>query len=200
MSLEAFQGVLARLVSEPGYRERVRRRGSRLLGGGLTPLERRRLQRAAGDPGLEVTGVLVSSFRLGKILALLPLTRTLLGDAALVREVRAFWAAQPPRSFYAAEECLAFCDFLLKRPWRRAYMDDVVGLERAVLSLRSVRPPGEPVRPQPVQFRYDPERLLGALLAGQRPRRVPRRPCVVMAHLAADGSVDWTAPRGAVGM
>jgi hypothetical protein len=195
VSLALFQATLARLVCEPGFRERVRGQGqAAALEPGLTLREQRRLREAAADPGIEVTAMLIDSFRLGKILALLPLTRTLLGDAGLAREVRAFWATQPPRSFYALDECVAFCDFLVRRPWRRAYTDDVVGLERAMLALRRVRPEGAPPPPpQEVRFRYDPEPLLKALLAGRRPRRVPPRPRVVVAHLGEDGSIDWAA-------
>ena len=63
-----------------------------------------------------------------------------------------------------------------------------------MLALRRVRPEGAPPPPpQEVRFRYDPEPLLKALLAGRRPRRVPPRPRVIMAQLGEDGSIDWTA-------
>ena len=192
MSLIAFQSALTRMVSEPGFRDHVRRDGT-ALGSDLTLREQRRLRQAAADRGVKVTSVLVNSFRLGKILFLMPLTRTLLGDARLVREVKAFWATQPPRSFHALEECLAFCDFLLAQPRRAAYTDDVVRLERTVLSFRRVQPEGAPPPPpQEVRFRHDPEQLFGALLAGRKPRRVRQRPCLLLASMAADGTLDWT--------
>jgi hypothetical protein len=192
MSMSAFQSALTRMVSEPGFRDRVRRDGT-ALDGDLTLREQRRLRQAAGDPGVRVTSVLVSSFRLGKVLFLMPLTRTLLGDSRLALELKAFWATQPPRSFYAVDECLAFCDFLLAQPRRQAYTDDVVRLERTVLSFRRVRPEGAPPPPpQEVRFRHDPEQLFGALLAGRRPRRVRQRPCLLLASMAPDGTLDWT--------
>src|SRR4029450_157614 len=100
MSLRTFQSVLARLATEPAFRDRVRSGEEVQLAAGLTPLEEARLRAAAGDPGLHVTATLVGSFRLAKILQLLPLTRQMLGDARLVQEARAFWRESPPRTFY----------------------------------------------------------------------------------------------------
>ena len=76
---------------------------------------------------------LFASFRLGKILQSLPLTRMLLGDRPLVREAQRFWRQRPPTRFYVAEEVLAFCDHLQQRvrPWPG--LGDVVAIERALL-------------------------------------------------------------------
>lgn len=83
---------------------------------------------------------LFTSFRLGKILQSLPLTRVLLGDRPIVREVQRFWRQRPPRSFYAAEEVLAFCDHLHWRLGPLPGLGDVVALERSLIELQ--RPPG----------------------------------------------------------
>jgi hypothetical protein len=195
MSLQAFQAALARLVTDADFRQRLRSQGSEVLGSDLSPRERARLARLADDHGLDVTASLVTSFRLGKILALLPLTRVLLGDERLVRELRLFWAEHPPTSFYAVEESLAFCDHLQRRRrsnhLRAAYLDDVLAYERAVLELRKPRPIGERPPPQFVRFRHDPARLLNSLGEGRRPRAVPKLACAFTGVLDEDGTIDW---------
>ena len=195
MSLQAFQSALARLVTDTDFRQRVRSQGGEILGSDLSPRERTRLTRLTDDHGLDVTASWVTSFRLGKILALLPLTRVLLGDDRLVRELRLFWADQAPTSFYAVDESLAFCDHLRRRRrsnrLRAAYLDDVVAYERAVLELRRPRPPGERPPPQLVHFRHDPARLLTCLGEGRRPRGVPKLACAFTGVLADDGTIDW---------
>jgi hypothetical protein len=195
MSLQAFQTALARLVTDTDLRQRVRSEGSAMLDSDLSPRERTRLARLTGDHGLDVTASLVTSFRLGKILALLPLTRVLLGDDRLVRELRLFWADHAPTSFYAVDESLAFCDHLQRRRrsnrLRVAYLDDVMAYERAVLELRKPRPIGERPPPQRVRFRHDPARLLTCLGEGRRPRTIPKLSCAFTGILADDGTIDW---------
>jgi hypothetical protein len=199
MSLQAFQTALARLVTDADFRERARSQGSAILGSDLSPRERARLARLTDDHGLDVTASLVTSFRLGKILALLPLTRVLLGDDMLVRELRLFWADHAPTSFYAVDESLAFCDHLQQR--RRsnrlpvAYLEEVVAYERAVLELRKPRPIGEGSPPQLVRFRHDPARLLTCLGRGTRPRAIPKRNCAFTGIVAEDGTIDWIVGR-----
>jgi len=192
MSLAAFQSALARMVTDINFREDVRTGGALLSTFELDERETRRLRSASADAGLALTGTLVRSFRLGKVLTLLPMTRTLIGDARLGQEVRCFWAAQPPRSFYALEEALAFADYLLKRPWDNPFAPEVIGFERALLELRRVRPAGEKVDPQQITFRHDPRTVLGPLKAGRRPaKRVRTRPFVVKASLDEHGEVVW---------
>ena len=194
MSARAFQAALAQLALEPDFREAVRRDGEAALGPDLTALERRRLCGAAGDSGMELTAFLIRSFRLGKILTLLPLTRTLLGSERLADEAKLFWRDHPPTSFYFLEEALAFCDHLLARA--RAghgikYLEEVVGYERTMLELRRVRADGEPPEPQLVHFDHDPVRLLSTLGAGRRPRGVPELHCTLRASLAGERDVQW---------
>src|SRR5262245_40131364 len=191
MSLQAFQTVLARLVTEPSFRDRVRTGEEADLGPGLTARETQRLRVAAGDPGLRVTATLVGSFRLGKILQLLPLTRQMLGDARLVQEARAFWREAPPRTFYSLDEVLQFCDYLLGTAGRGAFVKEVVAFERAQLELRRVRPEGEAVPPQEVFFRHDPRDLLGPLSEGRAPRQARRWFGRLRATMGAGGEVEW---------
>jgi len=192
VSLRGYQAELARLVAEPGFRERVRARGGTALGGGLTRRERARLLEIAGQPGLAVTATLIESFRLGKVLQSLPLTRTLLGERQLAREVRAFWRSHPPVSFYAADEVGAFCKHLLRPDAApRDSLADVVGLERALLELRRLRPDGRPAAPQRIPFRCDPSWLLPPLLAGRRPTGRRSMPCLVLAEREAGGGIKW---------
>jgi hypothetical protein len=197
VSQEAFQTALARLVTETDFREHARAHGESAFSSDLTELERRRLARAAGDHGLDVTAALIASYRLGKILGLLPLTRVLLGEDRLGRELRLFWEEHPPTSFYAPDEALAFGAHLQRRLdsglLRAAYLEEVVAYECAVLELRRPRTAGERPAPQRVRFRHDPVRLLTSLGAGRRPRRVPELSCVFTGTLADDGTMEWSA-------
>jgi hypothetical protein len=196
VSQRAFQTALARLVTEADFRERARSEGETTFDSDLTALERRRLARLSRDHGLKVTAALVTSYRLGKILTLLPLTRVLLGDDRLVRELTLFWSDHPPTSFYAVDESIAFCEHLQQR--RRSkrvrvnYLEDVVAYEHAVLQLQRPRPTGERAPPQRVRFHHDPAQLLTCLGAGRRPRAVAELRCVATGSVADDGTIDWS--------
>lgn len=192
MSLGTFQSVLARLVTEPAFRDRVRTGEEADLGADLTPIERQRLRDAARDAGLHVTATLVGSFRLGKLLQLLPLTRQMLGDARFVQEARAFWRESPPRTFYSLEEALEFCDYLLGRAGRGPFVKEVVAFERVQLELRRVRPSGEETPAQEVFFRHDPRDVLGPLSEGRPPRQARRWFGRLRAEMRDDGEVEWT--------
>ena len=191
MSLQAFQSTLARLVTQPSFRDRVRTGEEADLGPELTAREQQRLRAAAGDPGLRLTATLVGSFRLGKILQLLPLTRQMLGDARLVQEARAFWRESPPRTYYSLEEALEFCDYLLGTAGRGPFVKEVVAFERVQLELRRIRPAGEAAPPQEVFFRHDPRDVLGPLSEGRAPRQARRWFGRLKATLGADGQVEW---------
>jgi hypothetical protein len=192
VSLGTFQSLLARLVTEPAFRDRVRTGEEADLGPDLTALERQRLRAAARDAGLHVTATLVGSFRLGKLLQLLPLTRQMLGDARFVQEARAFWRECPPRTFYSLEEALEFCDYLLGRAGRGPFVKEVVAFERVQLELRRVRPEGDAVPPQEVFFRHDPRDVLGPLSEGRPPRQARRWFGRLRAQMGAGGEVEWT--------
>lgn len=191
MSARAFQAALARLALEPDFRDAVRREGEPALGPDLTPLERRRLCGVAGDSGLEMTAFLIRSFRLGKIVTLLPLTRTLLGSERVAEEAKLFWHEHPPTSFYFLDEALDFCDHLLARGLRIKYLEEVVGYERTLLELQRVRADGDRPEPQLVRFEHDPVRLLSTLGAGRRPRGIPELRCTLRASLDGERAVQW---------
>ena len=100
MSLRTYQTVLVRLATERHFRDAVQAQGEGALAAfDLTSIERIRAIGVASDPGLKVTAALISSFRLGKILALLPMTRALLGNARLAQELQLFWDTHPREAF-----------------------------------------------------------------------------------------------------
>ena len=184
----AFQRALGRLVTDRRFRRRLGRGGA--LPSGLSRLEHRRLAALAVAPGVALTARLIDSFRLGKLITLLPLTRALLGPARFAREAEVYCAKTPPTSFYLADEALAFCDHLVAAG-RRSYLAEVVAYERAMIELKRPRPSGAPRPSQRVVFQHDPARLLPPLARGERPRAVPRRRHVAIGFLGADGEVDW---------
>jgi hypothetical protein len=194
MSLCGYQSMLARLATDSTLRDAVRLNGDAAFRGAeLTARERARLLQVAFDPGLDVTAMLISSFRLGKILSLLPLTRVVLGERRLGREVKLFWKGRPPTSFYALEEVLAFCDYLegrLSTGLRVAYLREVLYVERAMLELRRVGTKG--VTTREVRFRHDPTQLLPCLVAGRRPRGIRALSCALVAVAEQDGTIRWS--------
>lgn len=195
MSLAAFQSVMTELVTSAAFRASVRARGEAALTDySLTEKERRRAIRLAADDGVRVTGTLVESFRLAKIVKLAPLTRTLLGEARLAEEARAFWQVHPPRSFYAVDEVIAFCDYLegrLRDGMWVPYLEDVLALERTMLELRGPHVPGGAVT-RLLQFRHDPVAVLGPLAAGRIPGPVAAVDCALLVTVREDGSTTWT--------
>ena len=195
MSASGFQAALARLVLDPEFRELVRAAPQRGLPGDLTDLERRRLTAAAADRGIEVTRDLHKAWRLTKLLALLPLTCTLLGEAVLAREVAGFWRIHRPISLYFLAEALDFCAYLDERArdgLHVPYLDEVVAFERAALELRRAHSEERLPASRPLVFEHDPEVLLGTLRAGRQPGHVPERCCTVAGSLGADGQLRWT--------
>ena len=115
MSIRTFQSMLARMVADPEFRDRVRNREDGALDADLTPLETERLRSVAASRGLDAHRTLHKSFRLGKLYTLLPFTCVLLGDDRLAAEVGLYWASHIPTSFYFLGEAIEFCDHLLAR-------------------------------------------------------------------------------------
>lgn len=189
MSLARFQACMARLITDPDFRNRVRSGHPEELAGDLTALERARLCRIASDRGLDINRTLHKGFRLGKLRAMLPLTCEALGPGRLTREAAAFWAQHPPASFYFISEALEFCDFLAARRLRGVYLDEVIAFERAALALEQ---PGanEPIE-HAVRFRHEPAMLLACLAARRRPRAIPRRDCTAFGTRGEDGRAHW---------
>ncbi len=195
-----FQELLGRLVTDGKFRERLRG-GAPAPGKHLSRLERQRLRFLASEPGVGLTARLIESFRLGKLITLLPMTRTLLRPAGFARAAEAYFATTPPVSFYLPEEALAFCDYL-RRIRHRPYLREVVDYEHAMIELKRPRPDGAAPVIARVAFDHDPAMLLPMLARGERPVGVKRRGCIAIGFHDAQGAVDWrveasTAPREA---
>jgi len=194
VSQQSFQATVARLVSDPDFRDRVQAQGEAALDSDLTPLERQRVLSIVADKGLAAARTLHKSFRLTKIYTMLPLTRALLGPDRLAREISAFWKASPCVSHYFLEESIAFCDFLQTRlggGLRIKYLAEIVAYERANLELRRPRTGADAPAPQVVRFAHDPIPLLEQLLKGKRPRAIAARACILAGSLDQDGDVQW---------
>ena len=194
VSLAAFQSLLTRLVTNLELQRAIAADGEAAIAGfDLTPTERRRAVTLATDRGVVLTTTLVESFRLGQILTLLPLTRTLLGDDRLGVEARRFWLECPPRSFYAVDEVIAFCDYLecrLDEDLDVPCLADVISLERTMLALRRPSTRRGAVTRE-IHLQHDAVQLLGPLAAGQMPENVRHNPCVIVATVEDDGSLHW---------
>jgi len=185
---------MARLVVDPDFRDRVSSFGESALPPDLGSRERQRLIFAAGSKGIDITRTLHKGFRLGKILSLLPLTCSVMGNTRLARQIDLFWKEHSSVSFYYLEEALAFCSFIERRihaGLRIAYLAEIIAYERARLELQLPQTGGREIEPRKVRFIHDPERLLLSLALGRRPRAVPRRPCVLEGSLDQDGNVEW---------
>lgn len=189
MSLARFQACMARLITDPAFRDRVRSGDPGVLAGNLTALERVRLCRIASDRGLDINRTLHKGFRLGKLRAMLPLTCEALGPKRLTREVAAFWAQCPPTSFYFIAEALDFCDFLAMRRLRGVYLEEVIAYERAALALDQAGA-DKPIE-YAVRFRHEPAMLLACLAERRRPRAIPRRDCTAFGTRGEDGRAHW---------
>lgn len=194
MSQQDFQTLMARLVVDPAFRDRVSSLGDIALPRDLGARERERLIFAAGSKGIDITRTLHKGFRLGKILSLLPLTCSVMGNTRLARQVDRFWKEHSSVSFYYLEEALAFCSFIERRiraGLRITYLEEIIAYERARLELQLPQSGDRRVEPRKVRFIHDPEQLLLSLARGRRPRAVPRRPCVLEGSLDQDGNVEW---------
>jgi len=189
MSLASFQSCLARLITDPDYRDRVRAVGAAASERGLTERECARLCTIAQDKGVDVNRTLHKGFRLGKLRAMLPLTCQLLGSKRLALHVAAFWKNCPPSSFYFIPEALEFCDFLEGRRLRVKYLAEVMAYERANLEIEKASTGAPP--PQRVLFQHDPRVLLAALANGRRPRAVPLCPKLAIAERDDRGRIHW---------
>lgn len=193
MSLVHFQTTLAKLLTDPDFLQGAKAEGEEFFGPGLSALERRRLAAIAWQRGTMVTGRLIRSFRLGKILTLLPLTCTLLGDDGLAAQAKAFWQVRPCDSFYSFGEALAFCRYLeeVAVSGDVPYLDEVVGYERAMLELTAANQTGE-VLSRVVKFRHNPAVLLGSLAEGQHPTKVAEMFCELVATVDGRGTIAWS--------
>jgi hypothetical protein len=195
VSLADFQACVARLVTEADLGARVAAEGAWAFGARcLTDREQRRLTAIAASRGLVITRKLHRGFRLGKLLAMLPLSCARLGDELLGLETSAFWRERASRSFYFWEEAIAFCDFLAARDRSLAFLPEVVNYERASLLLQCA-PERLPESGVALLWPADPRPVLQALAANQAVPDVPAAPHLMVGERAADGQVIWSLRR-----
>ncbi len=192
MSSAAFQSAFVRLVTDQAFRDEVR---SGLVPETLDdPAERAHLSALAAQPGIAAMRVVYRSFRLNKILALLPLTGRVLGEQRLSDELERYWQDTPSGSFYYFEEAGRFCDYL----WGRmtggdltlALLRDVLLYEQACIRLRHAASEGRRLVLR-VDFEHDFTRFTG--LAEGRVRQEDVAPCPTAAWGVAQdsGAVEW---------
>lgn len=161
--------------------------------GPLADLERRRLEDLARQAGVDVMRTLYFSWRLTKVLSLLPFTTALLGDDQLAERLRTFWQERRATSLYFVEECLAFLEFLegtvshSPPGWQ-----DVIAFERARLRLRADQSRGRPPELQRVRFRWDPAAVFAALNNGTGLSEVSACDVVLQGELTDAGQERWT--------
>jgi hypothetical protein len=185
MSLAAFQSALAELVAG--------RTVALDSAGGLTDLERRRVEGLAEAMGARAMRTLYFGWRLTKVLSLLPFTTALLGDERLSERLKAFWQQRNATSLYFVEECLEFLEFLeatmtdAPRCW-----PDVLAFERARLRLRADQSRGRLCAPQLVRFRSDPAALFAGLNSGTALDEVPNGDVTLRGDLTDAGEERWT--------
>ncbi len=185
MTLPNFQSFLAELVanSAAGIWD----------ASDLTEVEKRRLDRIASEAGLEVMRTLYFSWRLTKVLSLLPFTATLLGDELLAHHLRVFWRENKATSLYFIDECLAFLAFLERNIDNTPpFLEDVVAFERAKLYLRDDLSAGRVPRRQFVRFRYAPAVLFNALSTGSNLSEVPTCKVLLKGELTEEEGERWT--------
>jgi hypothetical protein len=186
MSLQSLQTAFGLLVS-----------GEDAAGAGhaagLTGVEQGQLDHVAAQSGLATVRMLYQSWRLTKVLTLLPLTVGALGDDApeLLTE---FWRQRPARGPYFVEECLAFLDYLDGRAAELGVpgLTDLAAFERARLGLHAEISAGRQRATVRVRFDHDPAAVFRAAHAtGARVDLVPA-PTTLQGELSADGSERWS--------
>ncbi len=196
MSLERFQALQARLVVDPGFRERVvAAQGALTEEPDLTALERRRLAAIARSEGLRISVLVHRGWRLGKLLTLLPRTCSMLGPDRAAAELDVFWRRQLPRSLYFHDEAIAFADHLADTSddLGLPYLREVVAFERAEVEL--MRPGTEPGERRSVVM----PRELGARLAGaigDAASGGPMEAAVFVGERLAEGGTRWSLGGG----
>lgn len=192
MNSPAFQAAFVRLVTDQAFRDAVR--SGLVLETLEDPAERSHLSALAAQPGIAAMRVVYRSFRLNKVLVLLPLTGRVLGEQRLSEELEQYWHDTPSGSFYYFEEAGRFCDYLWNRMTGGALevplLRDVLLYERACIHLRHAASEGRRLVVQ-VDFEHDFTRF-GELAEG-RLQVEDVVPCPTAAWGVAEdtGAVDW---------
>lgn len=188
MTLAAFQSALAELVAEA-------RDGSGR--DDLAAVERQRLAALADDRGVATMRMLYMSWRLTKVLSLLPLSLRVLGDERTAALLRAFWAIRKATSLHFVEECLEFAAFLHARVQDKPqHFAAILDFETARLQLRMQQSLGLRPAAQRVVFDAEPAALFAAVQGGSDLSSVPPCDAVLRGELDADGRERWTIEGG----
>jgi hypothetical protein len=192
MMSPAFQAAFARLVTDLAFREAVQR--GELPHAVTDPTERQQLVAVSVQPGLAAMRVVNRSFRLNKVLAMMPLTGRLLGEQRLSAELERYWADTPSGSFYYFEEAGRFCEHL----WDRIERDeialpllrDVLLYEEASIKLQHAAGEGRDLLLQ-VEFEHHPA-FLEDLAAGRPAAQdLPPTPTAALGAARGTGPVQW---------
>lgn len=156
MSQAAFQSALAELIA--GTEAESERQHD------ISDRDRSRLSSVASQHGVHVMRTLYFSWRLTKVLSLLPLTTGVLGHESTARQLRRFWRESKARSFYFVDECLAFLRFLDRNlDGIPLPLGDAMAFELARLELRAEAARGKRPQPRRIRLRHPPDLLLAAL-------------------------------------
>lgn len=186
MSEIAFQTALARLIATGTLRNVP---VDRLDHRGLS-----RLSTVAEQTGVKIMQTLYFSWRLTKILSLLPYTTAMLDEERLAAELRAFWDQRPSTTLYFVPECLKFLEFLTERIETTTvppYWEDVLAFELARLNMRDAAALGRRPMPQLVQFRHDPSQVFAALRSEAIHAAVDPMVVQLVGTLDDDGTEHW---------
>lgn len=156
---------------------------------------RHRVDTVRDDPGLGVVRMLYRSWRLTKVLSLLPLTTGAIPTDELTRLLEEFWRRRRAVGPYFVEECLAFLDFLETADVERAdRLVDLAAFERARLELRDAVGAGAPRAECDVVLRRRPTVLFSA--DADEVCRADSEASVVHGHVDAAGDERWVVTEG----
>ena len=185
MSAEKFQSLLAELVAGGSVPPHSME--------GLTAMERQRLEAVTEQDGIQIMRTLYFSWRLTKILTLLPFTAALMGDEKLALYLKDFWSRRNATSLYFVEECLAFLSFLKDTLLEDLpHFESVSAFERARLELRLEISKGKTFESREVYFHCNPSSLFEALGNGGDLSNLPVLDVVLRGSLTSGGREEWT--------
>lgn len=183
MSLAALQASYARIVTDSD---------------GADDLSERELEQLRGfedDAGLGVVKMLYRSWRLTKVLSLLPLTTGSIPTDELSELLGQFWQGRQAVGPYFVEECLAFLDFLSDCEIPRSdRLLDLIAFERARLELHDEVAAGAPSAERHVVLRHRPSRLFAPDTGDECPP--PEAESTVHGQVDEHGNERWIVTTG----
>jgi len=177
------------MIASADYRARlVENPASIFINHELTEREQRRLLAMAIHPGMRVNTAIHRANRLTPLDQTLPFTCFLLGDR-LGPLLDRYWMANPTENLQLPAECARFAEFLQQEieagRLDDPYVEEVLTFERVCTELRffteeelrstAKSSEGMPAQVRIVQFRHDPEALLGALIKLESPPLLEER-------------------------